>query len=146
MSKIKIELGELKIAKNIIEQLQFTDEHNKFIVELNLKAFKEIIIEADDELRYKNIELAEVNEKGHIIKDEKGNLIFNKENTIAIEKFAKKQNIKLVEVEVKKFRDNSEIKKLTPVIRNLISFLLIEKEEPKNDTEIVSKEEGKPKK
>ncbi len=131
MTKIKVELGILKVAKNVIQQLQLTEEHNKFVILQNLKKWNPILDDNDDDLKYKNIELAEVNDKGHILKDDKGNLIFNRDNTIEIEKYNKINNKKIIEVDVIKFRNNDEIQKLPIGIKSYIDFMLIEMIEPK---------------
>lgn len=130
----KIKLGTLRVAVNILQQLDLKEEHNKFVIIKNLSEFNIIIDEANDEVRYKNIELAEVNEKNHIIKDEKGNLIFNRENTILLEKFTKELNNKLYDVKLIKFRNNDEINKILPSIKSFMEFLLVDLIEPKEVT------------
>lgn len=142
--KTKVNIGKLKTCNNVLSKLQFKDVHNKSTTQRNLKSF-EILDSYNDELRYFNIELAEVDDKGRVVKDDKGDLIFNRENTIKIEKKVIEQNKKEIEIEIFKFRNNEEISKLPPVILNAIDILLTELPEIKDEVlpEKVVKEEPK---
>lgn len=140
MTQVKIRLEEIKIATKVIQQLQFKDEHNQYVVYKNLKIFNPIIEEEEDNQRYKNIGLAEVNEKNHIIKDQNNNMIFNTENTIILEKFSKELGNKIFNIDVIKFRKNDEINKLPIALKYHIDFLLPELViEPKEEKDVNNK-------
>ena len=123
MVKIKTTVGKIKACKSIIEVLNFKDEHNKYIVIKNLKAFN-ILEDVEDDLRFQQIKLAKVDSDGIAMKDEKGNLKFTTDSTIEFEKIIKETSKKEIEIEIYQFRVNKEITELSPLVMSIIDILL----------------------
>lgn len=127
---MEISNKDIRNAKNILSQLSFEDVHNEYVCYTNIKRAGILIDKLDDELRYKSLDLAETDPKERVIKDDKGNLIFNKKSTTIIEEFKDFKDKEVSEIDFIKFRNNDEIKKLPIYVKVLIDFILPEILEP----------------
>jgi hypothetical protein len=87
------------------------------------KAQEELFEETED----KRVELASTDEKGNILKDERGNFVFSPENLIKLNKFSREKFKKPIDLEV--YYSVEVPKEITEFHREMLTGFLIAPEE-----------------